>query len=231
MRNRIILAALLGTAAGLSGSAQAATTVVTVSANQDIILAGQPIGTSPPVALTGFTTGSAITFSGIGGFSNTPSAPSAGLDGNQPFNQSSAFNIAGIVGGRLNSLVGVFLTDNAASSPTPPSRDDGTSFSSLSPLLQQVFFIGDGLTGTGTGTLQQFFAPAGATRLYLGSTDEIGTYSNNAGSANVTINFTSNAIAGPAPEPATWALMIVGFGLVGGALRSRRRAKASLVAA
>jgi hypothetical protein len=32
------------------------------------------------------------------------------------------------------------------------------------------------------------------------------------------------ALAGAVPEPATWAMMIGGFGLVGGALRRRARA-------
>ena len=33
----------------------------------------------------------------------------------------------------------------------------------------------------------------------------------------------TNAV-NPVPEPATWAMMLVGFGAVGGALRSRRKA-------
>lgn len=38
-------------------------------------------------------------------------------------------------------------------------------------------------------------------------------------------NFTFDGVAGaPVPEPAAWALMIAGFGLAGGAARSRRRA-------
>jgi Ca2+-binding RTX toxin-like protein len=49
--------------------------------------------------------------------------------------------------------------------------NQGTSFSSLSPQLGQVFFIGDGLTGNGTGSRQSFIAPLGATRLYLGIPD------------------------------------------------------------
>ena len=37
-----------------------------------------------------------------------------------------------------------------------------------------------------------------------------------------TYNFEAAAIAPPIPEPSTWALLILGFGVVGGAMRSRR---------
>jgi len=74
----------------------------------------------------------------------------------------------------------VFLGDNAASGLTPVSRNDGISFTSVSPLLQQVFWIGDALTGTGSGSVQQFFAPTGATRLFLGPLDLSGGTSNRA---------------------------------------------------
>jgi len=48
------------------------------------------------------------------------------------------------------------------------------------------------------------------------------TYGSLAG-IEATIDFTPNAVGG-VPEPATWAMMITGFGLVGGMARSRRRA-------
>ncbi|HME68245.1 MAG TPA: hypothetical protein VKM54_00015 [Myxococcota bacterium] len=71
------------------------------------------------------------------------------------------------------------------------------SFSSLSPLLKQPFFIGDGLTGNGSGSVQQFIVPAGATRLFLASGDAFGWY-NNTGS------FTLDVVA--VPEPASLSL-------------------------
>lgn len=43
------------------------------------------------------------------------------------------------------------------------------------------------------------------------------------GSANVTGRFT--LIAAPVPEPSTWAMLVLGFGVVGGAMRSRRTAR------
>ena len=64
----------------------------------------------------------------------------------------------------------------------------GTGFDRLTPGLGQVFFVGDGLTGTGEGATQTFVAPAGATRLFLGTVDAQnffglpGCYGDNSGS-------------------------------------------------
>jgi hypothetical protein len=62
------------------------------------------------------------------------------------------------------------------------------------------------------------------------------TFSFKATGANATLTFASDEdtaygpaldnvsiTSGAVPEPATWALMIVGFGAVGATLRSRRR--------
>jgi hypothetical protein len=54
------------------------------------------------------------------------------------------------------------------------------------------------------------------TKLYFGVTD--GVYGDNGGKFRLEIS----PIAA-VPEPATWAMMILGFGLVGGAMRSRQR--------
>lgn len=39
----------------------------------------------------------------------------------------------------------------------------------------------------------------------------------------LTTEFNVNALAGGVPEPSSWALMIIGFGAVGGAMRSRKK--------
>ena len=91
-------------------------------------------------------------------------------------------------------LAGIFLEDSLPTSAPRPLRfyvsdsSEGgipTSFTTLSPAIGQVFFIGDGRTGTTTGSIQGFIVPATATHLYLGFIDVDGTYpgaySNNVG--------------------------------------------------
>jgi len=104
-------------------------------------------------------------------------------------------------------LVGVFLTDATPADPAPARLDftSNDNFTSLTPLLGQTFFIGDGLTGTGVGARQQFTIPAAATRLFLGFADASflrgnpGAYSDNAGSLTAAFQITGGAPAAPAP--------------------------------
>jgi hypothetical protein len=83
----------------------------------------------------------------------------------------------------LDALIGVFLdaSVSAGQPPAPLDASGSNAFMTLAPLLHQVFFIGDGLTGTGSGAVQQFTVPGGATRLALGSSDGAGTNYNNTG--------------------------------------------------
>lgn len=216
-------------ASTLASGVSAATTTVTVNGTDNPFLAGQPNGTaccagdsapgqSPALALTGFAPGQAITFAVTGGFSNTPSGAAVTADGfGTPITMDAAhFGISGAQNVWLAGMVGVFLDDTLPGGIAPSMRNDGMAFATLSPGLRQIFWIGDGLTGSGIGTTQQFFAPAGATRLYLGIVDGF-EWNNNAGSARVSITYAA------VPEPATWGMMILGFGALGGALRRSRR--------
>jgi hypothetical protein len=69
------------------------------------------------------------------------------------------------------------------------------STTTLTPPVNQVFFVGD-------GTLGNFLVPSGATELNLGTTDCGGLY-NNLGSFSVTA--TVNAAPGPTPARACLA--------------------------
>ena len=141
------------------------------------------------------TAGQSLQFDSInGGAGNDPAMSSFTPDGNPndvQGNWSGAENGLSNMLCPLNSVVGVFLDDNVPSTQgTPPSTlDFSTStkrdFSSLSPQLRQVFFIGDGLRNDGT-TKQNFVVPNGATRLYIGTMDGW-EWNNNYGSFTTTV--------------------------------------------
>lgn len=87
------------------------------------------------------------------------------------------------------------------------------------------------------GVLGSFSAPA-STRPNIDYTSF--TYSFVASGASTTLSFLSTtntafgpildnvAVSGAVPEPATWGLMILGFGFIGGSLRQRRRDVAAI---
>ncbi|HEY6529791.1 MAG TPA: hypothetical protein VIZ65_13945 [Cellvibrionaceae bacterium] len=108
------------------------------------------------------------------------------------------------------SLSGVFLDDSQPNTSAAPTllnyRELTTQFSSFSAQLKQPFFIGDGLTGTGIGDVQQFLIPLNATRLYLGTADGYG-WNNNLGALTVAIS--------AVPAPANAALMLAGLAVFG----------------
>jgi len=81
-----------------------------------------------------------------------------GADGNTSFptDMSSFDGVSGIQSESSGFLVGVFLDANARMDPPAASLDFrsselGTSFTDLAPEIGQLFFVGDGLTGTGSG--------------------------------------------------------------------------------
>lgn len=231
----------------VAGAANAASTIVVVPGSANPYLAGQPAGTSccgadsapaqsPPI-VTGLVGGATLTFSATGGVNHAGGTPGDSADGEHSdaaytylFSMPGDYGtgIAGPQYVNVDGLVGVFLDDTTPAGTPPaglayasdPYNAGGLQDASYSPGLAQIFWIGDGLTGIGTGATQQFIVPTGATRLFLGTVDGSG-WQNNSGAITVTVNGLAGAPAA-VPEPASWALMIGGFGMVGGAIRRRR---------
>jgi hypothetical protein len=231
--------------------ANAATFTVPGTAN--LYLSGLPSGmtstfgdttfNASPVQVSGvpITAGTILNFSATGGVNNDPAAALQAPDGNAggivshaDENERPGFAENGIASftAPINSLIGVFLgSSSPTTSAAPTALDFSTSasraYSSLSPLLKQVFYIGDGLTGTGTGARQSIVVPVGATRLFLGTADGI-EWNNNAGQFTVDVTAipgvlsASNVVA--APEPFTLVGTLVGSAA---ALRLRKRLKAT----
>lgn len=209
----------------------------------------QPGGSGGGTAAPGFTltagTGRMLTFSSItgsisynggGNFNNAD-----GVGNGNSLNVTAYQGISGIsFTGRAGFLTGVFVSGPPAGFADGSSGSSAASLSytataasigqtSYSPLLNQAFFIGDGLTGIngdGAGTVQQFFVPDAATQLFLGFADAPGyngapgAFSDNSGSFTASFSVTGITAA---PEPGTAALFAIGLSV--GACRLRRRVR------
>ena len=197
-----------------------------VAADSNIFGAGHssPVGSGavgvlPPVYAFNVTSlaGAYFTFSVSGGVilnagsgDNVNNADGIGA-GSSSSSVNSIGGISGISGPNAGFLVGVFETNLEPGNPAPSALDFtslGTTFSTLFPLVNQTFFIGDGLTGNGTGATQRFFIPEGATRLFLGIADapayhgDAGGYGDNTGQFVATFSIV--------PEPPVISLMTLG---------------------
>jgi hypothetical protein len=247
VRSLLILAVALG---GLPAYADS---VVVVPATSDIWLAGQANGSSvtgyfgtdtapanSPIGIA-VSGGDTLTFTNVadsaGGvsvdgscFDTTPDAGACYPD-EISFSPGSANGIS-LADLPADALVGVFVAAGGPSGTAPANLNFtgaggiGTDFTSLSPELDQLFFIGDGLTGTGSGNIQTFIAPAGAGTLYLAVSDSVGASVGDVGSITADVN--DIPAASPVPESGT--LSLVGLGVVGlamGADFARRRARAA----
>jgi hypothetical protein len=204
LSNILCAAALAG--AGLTAPAGAATTIV-VSAQSNIFAAGLssiPLapggeGSLPPslAVLGGDTLSIAVTGA---------ADPSGGYGTHGPDGFALTSNITNATGSSVGNftsssslaLLGVFLGSGSG--------------------VDTVFTIGSG---------GSFVVPTGATALYLGFADSYGFngpssyYGDNSGGFSAEISAASENV-GAVPEPATWAMMIIGFGAVGAAMRRRR---------
>lgn len=218
-------------AALASASAASAQIVFHVPATANPWLAGSPSGTTAggggdiapaqsPVLAAGITVtpGQSLQFINVTGqASNDPNEALVGADGGMFFlTKNAPENGMGSTRAPRSALVAVFVgagipvsgpnpgdignmfTDYEYGSPGPSAL----TASSYAPALQSVFFVGDGLTGNGSGSVQSFVVPAGATRLYIGVMDSF-QWANNVGGYSVTV----------VPAPASIALLGLG-GLV-----------------
>ena len=175
------------------GVARAHGATVTVNGTDNPYLAGQPSGTaccggdaapaeSPALASRKLSGGEILTFSTTGSVGYAPGGVAPSADGypDQPYSMTADYGtgVSGPDSVYVSGLVGVFTTGAVPVDPAPAQLDSGTTFKTLSPGLLQIFWIGDGRTGTGTGARQKFTVPVGATSLYLGVVDGSGWYNN-----------------------------------------------------
>jgi hypothetical protein len=179
---RQILTFIVATTACVASPSFAA--VLTVSGTDTIFGAGLGAppggGTLPPSYSFTAAAGQMLSFSSVVGTVNSgPFVFGPDGEGATTFTTSMAsyLGLSGIRADVSFFLVGVFLDDSAPNGAAPPSLDFrsaglGPDFSSLSPMIGQTFYIGDGRVGQGgAGMLQAFAVPPTATRLFLGIAD------------------------------------------------------------
>jgi hypothetical protein len=236
----IALAIAMGSLAAHAGPIN-----VTVQGTSDIWLAGQPNGVSvtgnfgsdtAPAAspvLVSVTGGEILTFSATG-LTSVDGGCFAGPDGGCYPDQSgfSPAPASGDYNGPADALLGVFLNAGAGpiainGSGVPTGFVPGLDYQAggnaneglagYSPTLNQIFFIGDGLTGTGAGAIQQFTVPVGATGLYLAVADSVGGSNNNVGGLSVNVNGTNTVT----PEPSSFLLLGSGVLALAGMMRRK----------
>jgi len=185
-------------------------TTVAVFSQADPWLAGMPAGTTAsvtdiatnqsPVELKDIPIipGNILIFSGVGlvshGGGTFPSGPE-GLVNSFPSHSGGAENGISDIIAPYNALVGVFLTANEPTNSVAPSRlkfgwsNTNRDYAIITPLLQQVFYIGSGARSD--GSLRRVVVPTGATRLFLGTMDTA-SWNNNAGGFTVQVQVQQN---------------------------------------
>ena len=193
--------------------------------------AGNGGGTPAPGYPLPTAAGCVLTMTNVSGtiavYSNgSNNADGVGSFGTAAITVNSYRSLSGITMPHEGALVGVFGNGSTPTGTAPATLNFislGTSFQSISPQLDQLFVIGDGLTGNGMGNVQSFYAPVGATMLYLGIADSPtlagnpGGYYDNSG--YFTASFSINTVV---PEPAT--LLAIPSALIA-ALSQRARRK------
>jgi hypothetical protein len=207
-RRLTLIAAAIGYAMAV-GSAQAGTVIVSVDSQagpwDQAVNPTFDYGVhdnSGPTVVGGLTDGEAVTIayrSGkTGEFGSTLDVDANGYVGDFPSDQpgSSGKNFPGFF---TATPANVYLGELV-----------GTFADSTGAIVGTPFAIGDGpLT---------FNDPTGATQLLLGINDDI--YRDNIGGLRISV--TADSISA-APEPAAWAMMLIGFCGLGVAMRSRRK--------
>lgn len=201
----------------------ASAVTLNVPGTSDPWLAGQPNGTAAswgdvapdqsPVFAGNVTPGDTITWAATGHVAFGPGINEFGPNGDlgtltygyvnhfltgspSPENGiSDALNIP------IDSLMGVFLGPGVPVSGAEPAALDfsalGLLSGTLAPLVNQVFYMGD-------GSAQSATVPAGASRLFLGVMDGFGWF-NNTGSHTVTLDHVST----PVPDGGSTLGMLV----------------------
>lgn len=201
MKSTLVVAAA---AFALASSSAVAGTVI-VNGTSDPFLAGAPSGGYVNFGITPYDTAPADSPVGISvkaGETVDISSVTGGVCNFSPNTCGTGPGGGGLVNSAPFTTNG-FTGEVAGFTNLPVNSLIGV-FTGPTLAVQSPFEVGSGGTWT---------VPTGATGFYLATVDSYGWY-NNSGAFSVGVTV---------PEPATWALLLVGFAGLGVALRTRRR--------
>jgi PEP-CTERM motif len=219
---QVLMGAAFAATVAAAGTASATTVSVNaLSGPWDPTIAGNPaygVGDNTAPTSLAVNAGDHITISYLSGLTSAFAGLPASVDAQ------------GYIGSDFGSGMG--LSGMGTSGTFFPSHaiDPGNS----GPDIFLAALIGDFVNSSGV-VLDEFApgngpftidAPTGAVALQLGLNDDI--FGDNSGA--LSIGVTGSTVAA-VPEPASWAMMLVGFGGLGVAMRSSRRAKAAAATA
>jgi hypothetical protein len=206
MKTRFVIPGAVLVLAGFTSMSASATTTVTIPGTANPFLAGASAGNyvtyngSNIDANTDYATAnSPVSFTVSGGSKISISNVVDNAEGNCP----GCIGPGGGIG--VSAITAHGFTEILSSYSSLPLNTLVGAFNG--PLGGNLFEIGSG---------GLFLVPTGSTELYLGTVDGY-QWNNNVGSFTASI--------GGVPEPATWAMLLIGFGGVGAALRFNRNNK------
>ena len=187
------------------------------------------------IALASKSEAAVLAFSGTFNTSNPPAAMggrcaalTVTIDNTPPFFATGSSNFGNFTGSESHCL-----------NSGPPVAVGAADVPYYSGLFTYSFATGDTLSGTYSGLLsnagvmgvfdnvQNFLVTGGTGRFANATGSFLGTGQIHfaAGPPTATLTISRGSIdVGAVPEPATWAMVIAGFGATGAALRARRRA-------
>jgi hypothetical protein len=201
-----------------------------------VLLASATLAASPAAAVTTFSNNwDSVDFGSGPGFVILPSyegwnsVAGGGIEvqynnvAGQPFSGENLVELDSTSNSTMERFIdpgAYLLTFYYSARPNVPADSNGiTIFANGS----QIYNV----TGAGTGNTNWMFqqvkfsinAPGSLRFAAVGTSNSLGGYIENV------------SLSGAVPEPATWAMMIFGFGAVGGAMRTAQRRRAVLATA
>ena len=192
-----------------------------------LILAGVALAFATPAAAQELVTNGGFETGDFSGFTQTGSTIFASVSSDPAFVASGAY---GAEFGPFGSTAGISQTLSTNAGQSYLISFDLRNFSGTAPNFYDVLFGGVSLFSA-TNSAAFGYTNFSTTATALGVSTDLAFNFRHDPSLFALDNVSVTAVNGAVPEPATWAMMLIGFGAMGVSMRRRRRTKTLLQAA